>query len=292
MYKLKEGKNNYQLIDCSTSIDLHTGEYVPSARSRIGGSYDKPDFGHLVKFIYEFDDISMLLPTQEPGVDSPYEDFVFHPEHEEIEYIISGSGTMCYPDGSTFDVKAGTCMYHAPGQPHRLRNHNPDPLNLLVVHSVKLSQVARRRFEEGKKYAKKGGHKLVYCPDAPSRETPGFSGDAPDKGHYVSTIFEGEKACCIYVVMKPGNSSPMVDFVSHPEVTELVYIVDGHGIGIYPDKAYNLRPGLAAYHAPEQPAKFWNNTTDEDLRLLVFYSTAKPGNVLRTHKKAVGFEVI
>jgi hypothetical protein len=28
------------------------------------------------------------------------------------------------------------------------------------------------------------------------------------------------------------------------------------------------------------------------MRLLVFYSTAKPGNVLRTHKKAVGFEVI
>ena len=69
----------------------------------------------------------MLLPTQEPGVDSPYEDFVFHPEHEEIEYVISGSGTMFYPDGSTLDVKAGTCMYHAPGQPTACTTITPIP---------------------------------------------------------------------------------------------------------------------------------------------------------------------
>lgn len=292
MYQLKDGKNNYHLIDCLTSIDLHTGGYVPSARTHIGGSYDKPDFGHICKTIYEFDNISMLWVIQEPGVDSPTSDYVFHPNHEEIEFVISGNGTMFYPDGSTFDVKAGHCMYHAAGQPHRLINQTDEPLNLLVVYPGKMSEVARCRFEEGKKYEKEGGHKLVYCPDAPKKMSPGFTGEAPDEGHYVSLIYEGEKICFIYVVMRPGNAAPMYDFVSHPEVNELEYVLDGHAIGIYPDKAYNIRAGLAAYHAPEQPHKFWNNTTDEDLRLLVFYSTSKLANAGRTHKKAIGFEVV
>ena len=33
-------KRTYQVMDCLRSLDLRSGNFVPSARTRIGGSHD------------------------------------------------------------------------------------------------------------------------------------------------------------------------------------------------------------------------------------------------------------
>ena len=88
---------------------------------------------------------------------------------------------------------------------------------------------------------------------------------------------------------RPGCSSPMFDYVSHPNVHELEFALEGNAMVIMPDKAYKLSPRIARYNPELQPSKTFNYT-DENLKLLVWYSTGRLANVGRIQNHAVQFE--
>ena len=281
-------ENNYQIIDSATSVDLHSMKPVHEARLRIAGSYTEPEMGHMNKTIFNLDNISLLLAGQEPGVDSPYFDYVFHPGVDEIEYVLSSRGLMCYPDGKKYEVRPGHCMFHAADYPHRLHNIGQnETLNLIVVLSEHMSKVSRKCSPEEVRVETEGGHKLVFCPEHPATPDHNLPGD-PD-GLLVSNIYEGAKTCFAYVTLKPGFSAPECDFMAGKDHNELIYVLGGTGLGVYPDKVYELRQGLIAYNPPGQPVKYINNSND-DLVLAYFCSKAKLSDVEYSIVKASGFE--
>ena len=289
-YELKDGLNEYGMMNRNTGWDYHYNRYVPGAKSFTRMDNNNPINGCICKTMYDLDTISWLMVKMEPTVASPAEGFVRHTTHEEITYVISGKGHLEFPDGTRYDLEKDISFYLEKGQPHRIVNDSNEILELYVVYSGNLSAIERDVYKEGDAYNKEVLCKYMSINSALQKIAPGFTGNAGDAGHYTAIIFEGEDICFLHPVMCGGNSSPMEDFVSHPMVHELECLVSGKLSVIMPDKTYTLTPDIVRYNAPEQPSKSWNNY-QEDARLLVFYSTGKLENVYRTHKHAVIFEV-
>ena len=265
-----ESKRKYKVIDCLKSIDVRDNSYVAGARTRIGGSHDGDyDLGHNCKTILEYDDFSLLWVTQEPGVDSPYENYVYHPMAEEIEIALYGECLMRFADGGGGPLAPGVCAYLPAGVPHGNSHQELDDVILLVFYPKPIAEVGRAEHGLGEPY--KGGerHQLVNFFESPATEI--------EKGHFVTTICEGDKISASYHRLAPGCSVPEIDFVAH-DVDEIVFVLEGHGIATYPDKTYALRPHLAFYNPVGCAHKFWNNS-QEDLKLASLYVAARPSDV-------------
>lgn len=91
-----------------------------------------------LKSIYRGEDHALAFTRTflAPGKSSPPEDFVIHPDCDQIEYILFGRGTAAYPDGTTHELRPGTAVYHEAGQPHRFDNDGDEPLIFVVATVV------------------------------------------------------------------------------------------------------------------------------------------------------------
>lgn len=289
-YELKDGKNQYGMLDRNTGYDYHYQHYCPECLSYIREDAGKALNGCICKTLYDLEKISMTMVKMEPTVSSPAQGYVCHTTHEEITYVVSGKGYLEFPDGKRFELETDKSFYLEKGQPHRVVNDGNEVLTLYVVYSGTLASVERDVYQAGTPFKTEPYCGYMSINDAMQKIAPGFTGNKGDAGHYTAIIFEGEDICFLHPVMCPGNSSPMEDFVSHPGVDELEALVSGKLSVIMPNRTYTLTPDIIRYNNPEQPSKSWNNY-DEDARLIVFYSTGKLANVYRTHKHAVIFEI-
>ena len=270
-------KREYKVIDCLKSIDIRDNSYVPGARTRVGGSHDGDyDLGHDVKTILEYDDFSLLWVKQEPGVDSPYENYVYHPSAEEIELALYGKCQMRFADadGAGGPLIPGVCAYIPAGLPHGNSHQELDDLILLVYYPKPIAEIGRREHSLGEKYTGGKKHRMVNFFNAPAVEA--------GKGHFVTKICDGDKISAAYHRLTPGCSVPEIDFISH-DVDEIVFVLEGNGIATYPDKTYLLRPHLAFYNPAGCAHKFWNST-DEDLKLCCLYVTGMTADVKTINK--------
>jgi len=57
-----------------------------------------------------------------------------HPDHEEIYYVLSGSGTVMVED-EEIPAKEGLTVYVSGEFPHGIRNQTDEPLTVLFVHA-------------------------------------------------------------------------------------------------------------------------------------------------------------
>jgi len=269
-------KRKYRVMDCTRSMDLRTGEFVDSARTRVGGSHDgKVDYGHDCKSIYDYDNFGLLYVKQEPGVDSPYNDYVAHPGADEIELTLDGVAIMRYADGEGGPLVPGISTHIPAGLPHG--NHHPgiDDLLLLVFYPKTVTEVGRTEHKMGEPYTGGKTHTIVNFLEEPAVEV--------SPGHFAATIHTGDKICMTYHRLVPGCSTPETDFTVH-DTDEIVFVFRGSGIATYADKTYQLRRDLAFYNPAGTPHRFMNNT-NEDLHLVVFYTCDDPAEV-KTSRKA------
>ena len=265
-----EERQRYRVIDCLKSIDIRDNSFVPGARTRIGGSHDGDyDLGHDCKTIFEFDDFSLLWVKQEPGVDSPYENYVFHPSAEEIEIALYGKCQMRFADGGGGPLMPGVCAYLPAGLPHGNSHQELDDVILLVFYPKPISEVGRVEHGINEPYTGGKKHLLVNFFDLPADEV--------ESGHFISTICDGDKISAAYHRLAPGCSVPETDFITH-DAAEIVFVLEGSGIATYPDKTYTLRPHLAFYNPAGCAHKFWNNTAG-DLKLVSLYVSGSPALV-------------
>ena len=264
------GKRTYRVMDCTRSLDLRTMEFVDSARTRVGGSHDgKVDYGHDCKSIYDYDNLGLLYVKQEPGVDSPYEDYVSHPGADEIELTLDGIAIMRYADGEGGPLVPGVSTFIPAGLPHG--NHHPgyDDVQLLVFYPKTVTDVGRAEHKMSDPYTGGKKHEMINFLEAPAEEV------AP--GHFFVNVHEGEQICMSYHRLAPGCSFPEKDFAA--EDTDAVYFVfRGAGIATYPDKTYVMKRDLAFYNPAGTPFRYMNNT-EEDLHLVVLYPCSSAKNV-------------
>jgi len=254
---------SYKAVDCLRSIDLRTNTPVPEARTRVGGSHDgKQDWGHICKSIFEYDNFGLLWVVQEAGVSSPYDNYVFHPGADEIEFVLEGECAFQCPDGTDTWLKPGTCIYMLNGMPHKNTHHGLDNLNLLVFYPRKISEVGRMEFPSGTRYTGNGKFGMVNYHETPAEQI------AP--GHYRLVTCNANEICSSYQYLIPGCSVPEINFLTH-DTDEIIFVLAGTGIATYPDKTYQLRPHLAFYNPAGTPHRFWNNG-NENLEMLVLYT--------------------
>ncbi len=271
-----EVQRTYRVMDCLRSLDLRTNTFVPSARTRIGGSHDGDlDYGHDCKSIYEYDNFGLLWVKQEPGVDSPYHDYVCHPDADEIELTIEGECIMRFADGLGGPLVPGVCAYIPAGLPHGNSHPGIEDLILLVFYPRQISQVGRTESKMGLPYTGSKKHELVNFYEAPSAEVT--------KGHFVTKICDGTDICAAYHRLAPGCSVPEADFLTH-DTDEIVFVLRGTGVATYPDKTYPMRQDLAFYNPTGTAHKYYNNST-EDLQLIVLYTSNRPEDVKTEVKK-------
>ena len=250
-------------MDCLRSIDLRTGEFVPSARTRVGGSHDGDmDYGHDCKSIYDYDNFGLLWVKQEPGVDSPYTDYVCHPGADEFELAIEGKCTMRYADGPGGPLVPGVCTFIPAGLPHGNSHPEKEDVILLVFYPKQIAQVGRRDHKMDEPYTEGKHHEMINFYQTPAEEI------AP--GHFVTKLANGKGICAAYHRLAPGCSAPETDFITH-NADEIVFVFRGAGIATYPDKSYAMRQHMAFYNPPGTPHRYWNNT-QEDLQLIVLYA--------------------
>lgn len=257
-----EQKRKYRVMDCLRSMDLRDGNFVPSARTRIGGSHDGDvDYGHDCKSIYEYDNFGLLWVKQEPGVDSPYHDYVSHPGADEIELTVDGEVVMRYADGEGGPLVPGICTYIPAGLPHG--NHHPgiEDAVLLVFYPKPISQVGRTEHKLDEPYTGGKKHAMIDFYQTPAEEI------AP--GHFKTKLCDGEGICAEYHRLSPGCMTPEQNFVAC-DTDQIVFVLRGGGIATYPDKNYTMRKDIAFYNPIGTPHKYWNNT-QEDLQLIVLY---------------------
>lgn len=112
-------------------------------KSAPGFTGNRPDDGHLTSIIFEGNNICFLHPIQKAGVSSPAEDFVSHPGVDELEFALSGRGTVIMPDFG-IALRPGIMRYNAPEQPSKTFNNYDEDLRLAVFYSTgKLKNVFR-----------------------------------------------------------------------------------------------------------------------------------------------------
>jgi quercetin dioxygenase-like cupin family protein len=266
-------KKSYQIIDCLTSIDLRKNQVVPGARTRVGGSHDgKQDLGHVCKSIFEYDNCGFLWVIQEAGVSSPYDNYVYHPDVDELEYVISGTCEFSCPNLPSTQLGPGDFFSPLDSLPHENTHDGLDQLNLLVYYPRRISDCGRIEFGLNEKYEGNGTCPIVRSySEEPEEISP---------GRFRVIGCEGRVTCSSYQFLKPGVAIPQTDFVSH-DTDEIIFILEGTGIATYPDKTYVLRPQLAIFNPAGTPHRLYNNS-DGDLKMVVYYTTGKFSDVKDT----------
>jgi len=290
-YTLPESENHYGMIDYELGYDLKDETFIPGMKTYLCEEQGVQIPGCLKKDIYDLDTICQQYVVMEPTVAYPTTaGFVAHQGVEMVGVILDGYGEISFPDGCTHSLRPGDCWYFAAGQPYRIENNSATLLKFFTAHTCPIAKIPYEYYPRDYTCEKDGGHGIKNIDECVKKLAPGFTGHKADAGHYTSILFEGNNICVLHPVQGPGCSSPMFDFVSHPNVHELEFSLSGNAMVIMPDKAYKLSPRIARYNPPLQPSKTFNYT-DEDLKLLVWYSTGKLENVKRIHNHAVDFEI-
>lgn len=290
-YTLPEHENHYGMIDYELGYDLHKEKLIPEMKTYLRQEQGQFIPGSLLKDIYDLDNICQQHVTLEPGVSYPQTaGFVAHPGVEYVGVILEGYGVVSFPDGTKHDLRPGDCWYFKEGQPYHIENTELSLLKFFTAHTSPIAQIPYEYYPADYQFAIEDGHQIRNIDSCEKKLAPGFTGHKADAGHWTSLLFEGNNICVLHPVQGPGCSSPMFDYVSHPNVHELEFALEGNAMVIMPDKAYKLSPRIARYNPELQPSKTFNYT-DEDLKLLVWYSTGKLSNVKRIQNHAVEFEI-
>ena len=266
----------YEIIDVNNSKNLRIGDYDPATRTRLAPGFenDPPDFGHCVQWVFNTDVMSMLRVCQAAGQGtSTSPGFVFHNDHQEIEYLMSGTCLIRYPNGKTYDLVPGNCLCHIPNQPHWAMTTSSEHMKLCVVYLGRLEATSRTKWDVNKYYFKDGGYQMVHCPQHPSVE-------GMDPLLDVKYIYETPNLSFADMRLKPGCVVPVHHFISNINADEMLLVLSGEGIAIYPDKTYKLYYDIAVYNRSGQPYRLIN-TGKEDLHLLCYYSVSDFKNLLR-----------
>lgn len=100
-----------------------------------GFTGNKADEGHSTSIIFEGNNICFLHPIQKPGVSSPEEDFVSHPGVDELEFAITGRGTVIMPNLG-LKLTPRIMRYNPPEQPSKTFNNYDEDLRLAVFYST------------------------------------------------------------------------------------------------------------------------------------------------------------
>jgi len=256
--------NDYQLIHCAYAKNMRTGEYMDNIRMFIGPgiSGDEPDYGHCLRHVFDTDNLSMMRIPSAPGLKSPARPgYVFHKE-SEIEYCLYGDRRLSFPDGTSHLLYPGTVFMHAAGQPHRMEGLSIGVSGVLCFHSCRLKDVGRDLWPAGKYLKQDGGYTVAHTWEAPAIE-------GTDPLVVVKHIAEVYKMCFADVTIKPGGCTPKNHFIAN-NVDQIIFVISGTGLAIYPDKSYMVDTEVAAYNKAGQPYKFMN-TGKEDLHLAVLY---------------------
>lgn len=290
-YTLPGNEDHYGMIDYELGYDLKDEVFIPGMRTYLREEDGKAVPGHLMKNIYDLDNICQQHTIMEPGVTYPVkEGFVSHPGVEFVGVVLEGYAKISFPDGETHDFRPGDCWYFKAGQPYRIENDSMTLFKYFSAHTSPIAEITYEYLPADCKTVIEDGHQIRNIDTCVGKPAPGFTGHKADPGHWTTLMFEGDNICVLHPVQGPGCSSPMYDFVSHPGVHELEFSLSGNAMVVMPDKAYKLSPRIARYNPELQPSKTFNYT-DEDLKLLVWYSTGRLANVKRIHNHAITFEV-
>ncbi len=93
--------------------------------------------------IAQDDTVSLLLIRLAEGAEvKPH----FHKTHDEIVYVIKGSGQMFVND-KWIDVKPGTVHFNPMNKVHSTRNTGKEPLVLLSVYTPSMKEIDRNFVE-------------------------------------------------------------------------------------------------------------------------------------------------
>jgi len=268
--------NDYQFMDIFNAIDLHTGAFVVKARIYVGSSFTggTPDYGQCQKRVFNTERLSLLMKIPDPGMKSPsVPGYVYHENDVEVGYIVRGTQELSYPDGKKYDAVSGTCYKHEKGQPHRMCGIVDElGATTAVFYNNFVNKVSRAHWPEDKPYDKKNNYKVFAAADV-----------VAVKGSYLrmeeKVLTESKKLSVVDVVMKPGCSFPEQGFTVN-SVDQIILILSGNGVAVYPDKTYFLKEEYAAYHSAGQPYNYINTGSD-DLHMLIAYYADKFSDVER-----------
>lgn len=291
LYTLPDHENHYGMIDYELGYDMKAEKFIPEMKTYMREENGKAVAGSLLKDIYDLDTICQQYAILEPGVSYPFTaKYVAHPGIETVGVILEGHGTVYFSDGTEHSLRPGDCWYFKEGQPYRIDSNEKEVLKFFTAHTCPVAKIPYEYYGEDCKIEIENGHSIKNIDECKGKLAPGFTGHKADAGHWTTIMFEGNNICVLHPLMGPGNSSPMFDYVSHPDVHELEFALEGSAVVVMPDKAYKLSPRVARWNAPLQPSKTFN-CTDQDLKLLVWYSTGKLENVKRIQNHAVDFEI-
>lgn len=257
--------NDYKFMDIFNAIDLHTGAFIIKSRIYVGSSFDggTPDYGQCQQRVFNTGRLSLLNMIPDPGMQSPaVPGYVYHENDAEFGYIVHGTQVLSYPDGKKIEAGPGTCFKHEKGQPHRMCGIDELGATTAVFYTNFVNKVSRAHWQENKPYELKNGYKVFNSADVTA-----LKGSNPLMEEKVLT--ESNKLCVVDVTMKPGCYSTAKGFITN-SVDQIILVLSGNGIAVYPNKSYNLKEEHAAYHNAGQPYNYIN-TGSEDLHMLVAY---------------------
>jgi len=268
--------NDYKFMDIFNAIDLHTGAFVIKSRIYVGSSFNggTADYGQCQKRVFNTERLSLLIMIPDPGMQYPsVPGYVYNENDAEFGYIVHGTQELSYPDGKKYVAGPGTCFKHEKGQPHRMCGIVEElGATTVVFYTNFVNEVSRAHWPEDKPYDKKNNYKVFNSADIAT-----LKGSNPLMEEKVIT--ESNKLCVVDVMMKPRCCIPEKGFITN-SVDQIILVLSGNGIAVYPDKCYNMKEGHAAYHSAGQPYNYINAGSD-DLHMLVAYSADKLSDVER-----------
>ncbi|SCJ53762.1 Uncharacterized conserved protein%2C contains double-stranded beta-helix domain [Anaerotruncus sp. 2789STDY5834896] len=281
----------YRVMDTDVGKDLVTGQYVEAARWAASPSFDGCPInrGNLGKTIFDEDKMSLMRAIQGAGVSSPsLPGYVYHENRSEIEYALTGCGCQYYPDGSTHQVQAGDCMFHAEGQPHRLKNMTDVGIELCIGVNGSATErfpgqlgADRGRWDQNEYYCRDGGYRIAHRGQGQVYQLWGGAAT-------VEAVLETPGLSSGRVVAQPAASQRGGFYVSR-NADEMALVTAGAGLLIFPDEVFALQKDIAYYIFADQPYKIVA-TGDRPLHMLAYWSASAIVNVqcapaLLTEKK-------
>lgn len=259
----------YEVIDINNNLNMRTMKYAPETRTGLASNYERTgvDKGHCVQCIWGTDKLGLMRISQGAGIPtSPKGCFVYHSNAVEIEYLLDSVGELEYPDGTILKVYPGDCSITQPGQPHRMETIAPKHMQLAVFLSCAPEVCDRVNFDPKTEQHKCDKWNVKRVADLPSA-------DYGDPLVDVKLVYEenDKDACLCQVTMKPGAMIPMEHFICNANCDEIVLVIEGKGLAVYPDKSYSLYKDISMYNYAGQPYKYIN-IGDSDLVLLCLFS--------------------
>jgi hypothetical protein len=254
--------NDYKIMDVFNAIDQHTNDMLIPARIFVGSSFDggDPDFGQAQQRVINTDELSYVYHLPDPRMEWPaVAGYGVHENAGEIGYIIKGTYDLSYPDGTNVHLKPGCYFKNEKGQPYRLVGADDDLGGTYAVfYSTKAQKIGNKAAEKGN-----AGHESGFVPELKKLD------NAP-KGIDVTLVGECDNVVLFDVVVKPGVAYPADGWMT-TNCHQVLAVLSGEGMGIYPDRDYRFKTEFAAYHKPDQPYKFIN-IGSEDLHMLAAFN--------------------